>query len=338
MRALAALAVANAVFVVCCCCCRWCSRWLAKRPARGRRPGAASITPTRPPGALSEDVPIPGWCGRCYGGPCASIALAVALLRWDPDDQEILWQAGHIRHPRPAAASRRHRCQQVWTVLTEALAAHGYRVWPAAAPGAGRAARRRGGHDRHRPRAPVVLLDLADLARYGPCQAGGRQVDRLDLCSATPAIARRWPHRRGSRCSRHSSTWATSLIGLLLPPCGCSEPWVVTTSSNPHHRGKVSRSTRSPGGIRWSAYAQTKLANLLFMASWAAGRQPGMPLVWWAVIRLCGHPSSDRAAQGGWATRSSPASEAWPWPSATGPQREMTQPSPAAVSCAAIRN
>jgi ABC-2 type transport system permease protein len=89
MRALVALAVANAVFIVLLLLSGMVFP-LDKLPS-GLRSGARALPSTAlaeaARGALSEDAPVPGrvWPVLIVWA-VASIALAVALFRWEPDD------------------------------------------------------------------------------------------------------------------------------------------------------------------------------------------------------------------------------------------------------------
>jgi ABC-2 type transport system permease protein len=89
MRALVALAVANAVFVVLLLLSGMVFP-LAELPS-GLRSAARALPSTAlaeaARGALSEDAPVPGrvWPVLVVWA-VAAIALAVALFRWEPDD------------------------------------------------------------------------------------------------------------------------------------------------------------------------------------------------------------------------------------------------------------
>jgi NAD(P)-dependent dehydrogenase (short-subunit alcohol dehydrogenase family) len=117
----------------------------------------------------------------------------------------------------------------------------------------------------------TVALDLADLASVAACaEAVGRSTDRLDVLmnnAGVMAIPRRetadgFEAQFGTNHLGHFALTAQLLPLLLQAPA----PRVVTTSSQVHRAGKM-RWDDVNGNRRyrkWSAYAQSKLANLLF--------------------------------------------------------------------------
>ncbi len=155
----------------------------------------------------------------------------------------------------------------------EALAAKGARVLLGCRNAGGAATaldqvRRRGGAG---DQAEVVTLDLADLAsvRSAADDVAGR-VDRLDLL-VNNAGAMALPQRRTADGfevqfgTNHLGHFA--FTGLVLPLLLDAEAArVVTVSSTAHKIGKLRWDDLmfERGYRRWSAYGQSKLANLLF--------------------------------------------------------------------------
>jgi protochlorophyllide reductase len=122
------------------------------------------------------------------------------------------------------------------------------------------------------PAPVVVTLDLADLAsvRKAATEVDGA-VDRLDVLMnnaglMAPPLSRTADGFEVQFGTNHLGHFA--LTGLLLPALRrATAPRVVTTSSGAHRMGRnrwddpnYERSTYR----RWPAYAQSKLANLLF--------------------------------------------------------------------------
>jgi NAD(P)-dependent dehydrogenase (short-subunit alcohol dehydrogenase family) len=121
------------------------------------------------------------------------------------------------------------------------------------------------------PAPEVVALDLADLASVRACaEKVAGTVDRLDVLMNNAGVMAVPLSRTADGFEMQFGTnhlGHFALTGLLLPVLRRAEaPRVVTTSSNVHRAGRINwddlaaeRSYR-----RWPAYAQTKLANLLF--------------------------------------------------------------------------
>ncbi len=121
--------------------------------------------------------------------------------------------------------------------------------------------------------APVVVpLDLADLAsvRAAASEVDGL-VDRLDVLMNNAGVMATPPARTADGFEMQFGTnhlGHFALTGLLLPVLGrATAPRVVTTSSNGHKLGRVDFDDLHSDRKRyakWRAYAQSKLANLLF--------------------------------------------------------------------------
>lgn len=117
----------------------------------------------------------------------------------------------------------------------------------------------------------VVPLDLADLDSVRACaKEVAERVDQLDVLMNNAGVMA-IPLRRTAQGfeaqfgTNHLGHFA--LTGLLLEPLlAAPAPRVVTTSSFMHHGGKMHwGDLQSERGYRtWSAYSQSKLANLLF--------------------------------------------------------------------------
>ena len=118
----------------------------------------------------------------------------------------------------------------------------------------------------------VVSLDLADLASIETAaEAVAARIDRLDVLMNNAGVMA-IPRQRTTDGfemqfgTNHLGHFA--LTGRLLPLLLAAEqPRVVTTSSQAHRIGRMRwndphRRTRY---LRWPAYGQAKLANLLFM-------------------------------------------------------------------------
>ncbi len=134
--------------------------------------------------------------------------------------------------------------------------------------------------------AELVELDLADLAavRTAAAALAGR-VERLDLLVNNAGVMA--PPRRESAdgfelqlATNHLGHFALT-AGLLGPLRAAPEPRVVTLTSGAHRVGSIDFDDlqREHGYFRWTAYGQSKLANLLFaleLQRRAAGA--GLPL------------------------------------------------------------
>jgi NAD(P)-dependent dehydrogenase (short-subunit alcohol dehydrogenase family) len=122
------------------------------------------------------------------------------------------------------------------------------------------------------PAPELVALDLADLAsvREAASEVAGT-VDRLDVLVNNAGVMA-MPLRRTvdgfelQFATNHLGHFA--LTGLLLPVLlGSAAPRVVTVSSNMHRVGRNDWSDPNwehRRYLKWQAYGQTKLANLLF--------------------------------------------------------------------------
>ncbi len=153
----------------------------------------------------------------------------------------------------------------------EALAAHGAEVLlacrnPQRGSDALARVRERGGAG-----AELVALDLADLAsvRATAAEVAGR-VERLDLLVNNAGVMA--PPRRESAdgfelqlATNHLGHFALT-AGLLGPLLAAAEPRVVTLTSGAHRIGSIDFDDlqRRHRYMRWMAYGQSKLANLLF--------------------------------------------------------------------------
>jgi NAD(P)-dependent dehydrogenase (short-subunit alcohol dehydrogenase family) len=124
------------------------------------------------------------------------------------------------------------------------------------------------------PDPEVVALDLADLAsvRAAAAAVAGR-VDRLDVLIDNAGImavplTRTADGFESQFGTNHLGHFA--LTGLLLPTLlAAPAPRVVVVSSNMHRGAHVrwdDPNYEAGGYRRWSAYGQSKLANLLFVA------------------------------------------------------------------------
>jgi NAD(P)-dependent dehydrogenase (short-subunit alcohol dehydrogenase family) len=164
----------------------------------------------------------------------------------------------------------------------EALAARGARVLMACRdPAKAAEAREQVAAAARGPAPEVVELDLADLASVRACAGKvAATVDRLDVLMNNAGVMA-VPFSRTADGfelqlgTNHLGHFA--LTGLLLPVLRQARaPRVVTTSSNVHRAGRINWDDLVPPGPaagtpagergyrRWPAYAQSKLANLLF--------------------------------------------------------------------------
>ncbi|HZM41766.1 MAG TPA: oxidoreductase [Acidimicrobiales bacterium] len=157
----------------------------------------------------------------------------------------------------------------------QALAAHGARVLLGCRnPERAEAARAEVAAVATGPEPQVVPLDLADLAAVRvAAERVAAGVDRLDLLLNNaglmgPPLGRTADGFEMQFGVNHLGHFA--LTGLLLPTLlAAPAPRVVTTSSNLHHRGKLrwdDPNYEAGRYSRWAAYAQSKLANLLFVS------------------------------------------------------------------------
>jgi NAD(P)-dependent dehydrogenase (short-subunit alcohol dehydrogenase family) len=125
-------------------------------------------------------------------------------------------------------------------------------------------------------RLDVRRLDLADLASVrsfaAPFRAGGERLDLLINNAGVMAIPRRTTAQGFELQFATNHLGHFALTGLVLPALVAGAvrggpARVVTVSSTLHRRGRLRRDdlmgerSYSP----WSAYGQSKLANLLFM-------------------------------------------------------------------------
>jgi NAD(P)-dependent dehydrogenase (short-subunit alcohol dehydrogenase family) len=145
--------------------------------------------------------------------------------------------------------------------------------------------------------AELVPLDLASLASV---RAAAEQVDPLDLLIANAgvmAVPRRLTEDGFELQLGTNHLGHFALTGLLLPKLTGR---VVVVSSDAHRMGRMRfddlMGERSYG--RWSAYGQSKLANLLFARELAGGRRR-----WSSLPRIPGTPR--RTCSAGRATRCS---------------------------------
>ena len=156
----------------------------------------------------------------------------------------------------------------------QALAAHGARVLLGCRnPERAEAARAEVAAGATGPDPAVVPIDLADLASVrAAAERVAGEVDRLDVLVnnagvMAPPLTRTADGFEMQLGTNHLGHFA--LTGLLLPTVlAAPEPRVVTTSSNLHHRGKMrwdDPNYEAGRYSRWGAYAQSKLANLLFV-------------------------------------------------------------------------
>ena len=119
------------------------------------------------------------------------------------------------------------------------------------------------------PRVDVRALDLADLASvHAFAEAQSSPVDLLVNNAGVMGIPRSATPRTASRCSSAPTTSATSRSPACCMPqlLKTAEPRVVTLSSTAHKFGRMSFDDLQGERryFRWSAYGQSKLANLLF--------------------------------------------------------------------------
>jgi NAD(P)-dependent dehydrogenase (short-subunit alcohol dehydrogenase family) len=122
------------------------------------------------------------------------------------------------------------------------------------------------------PEARVVALDLASLDSVAACaEAVDGSVERLDVLVNNAGVMA-LPLRRTADGfemqfgTNHLGHFA--LTGRLLPTLlRAAEPLVVNVSSNAHKLGRMrwdELNWERGRYLKWPAYAQTKLANLLF--------------------------------------------------------------------------
>ncbi len=127
------------------------------------------------------------------------------------------------------------------------------------------------------PPPEVVALDLSDLDAVAECAAKVQaSVDRLDVLVNNAGVAA-LPLRRTPQ--GHEMQFGTNHLGhfaftgRLLPVLLRSErPRVVTVSSQGHRPGRIrwdDPDWRSGRYMKWPAYFQSKLANLLFTSELA---------------------------------------------------------------------
>jgi NAD(P)-dependent dehydrogenase (short-subunit alcohol dehydrogenase family) len=122
------------------------------------------------------------------------------------------------------------------------------------------------------PEPVVVALDLADLASVHKAAADiDGQVERLDVLMNNAGVMALPLSRTADGFERQFGTnhlGHFALTGLLLPALQRAEaPRVVTTSSNVHRQGRNrwdDPNYEATAYSRTGAYAQSKLANLLF--------------------------------------------------------------------------
>jgi NAD(P)-dependent dehydrogenase (short-subunit alcohol dehydrogenase family) len=144
------------------------------------------------------------------------------------------------------------------------------------------------------PEPRVVRLDLADLASVrSAADRVASEVEGLDLLLNNAGVMAQPLSRTSDGFEMQFGTnhlGHFALTGLLLPTLlAAPEPRVVTTSSNLHHRGKLrwdDPNWESGRYSRWGAYAQSKLANLLFARE--LGRRAGEAGT--ALVSAAGHP------------------------------------------------
>ncbi|HEY4914625.1 MAG TPA: oxidoreductase [Candidatus Dormibacteraeota bacterium] len=139
----------------------------------------------------------------------------------------------------------------------------------------------------------AAQLDLADLASVrgfaDRIRTGNRHIDLLINNAGVMAA----PYRRTADGfelqlgTNHLGHFA--LTGLLLPLLhGRPDARVVTVSSNNHKGGRIRFDDLQGGGrySRWGAYAQSKLANLLFAFELDRRLKAGG----WRLISVAAHP------------------------------------------------
>ena len=122
------------------------------------------------------------------------------------------------------------------------------------------------------PAPEVRALDLQSLASVRECAAGlADELESLDVLMNNAGVMAvpRTPTEDGFESqlgTNHLGHYA--LTGLLLPTLlAAAEPRVVTVSSNAHNMGRMDFDDlffERRRYSRWRAYAQSKLANLLF--------------------------------------------------------------------------
>jgi protochlorophyllide reductase len=171
----------------------------------------------------------------------------------------------------------------------EALASRGARMLLGCRdPGRGEAARSAVAATATGPAPELVPLDLADLASVrDAADAVAQAVDRLDVLVNNAGVMA-LPLRRTvdgfelQFATNHLGHYA--LTGLLLPDLLRAEgSRVVTVSSNAHRMGRNDWSDPNwerRRYLKWPAYGQSKLANLLFTRELARrAREAGSSLV-----------------------------------------------------------
>jgi NAD(P)-dependent dehydrogenase (short-subunit alcohol dehydrogenase family) len=138
------------------------------------------------------------------------------------------------------------------------------------------------------PAPELVLLDLADLGSVrDAAQSVADAVERLDVLVNNAGVMA-MPLRRTADgfelqfATNHLGHYA--LTGLLLPVLlRAKAPRVVTVSSNGHRMGRNDWSDPNwerRRYVKWLAYGQSKLANLLFTRELARrAHEAGSPLV-----------------------------------------------------------
>ena len=119
----------------------------------------------------------------------------------------------------------------------------------------------------------LVSLDLADLDSVSACASSLSSLDRLDLLVNNAGVMA-LPLRRTPQ--GHEMQFGTNHLGhfaltgrLLGKLRAAASPRVVTVASQGHRMGKIrwdDPDWRNGRYMKWLAYGQTKLANLLFTA------------------------------------------------------------------------
>jgi NAD(P)-dependent dehydrogenase (short-subunit alcohol dehydrogenase family) len=144
--------------------------------------------------------------------------------------------------------------------------------------------------------AEVVVLDLADLDSVGKCATDVmRQIERLDILAMNAGVMDMPRSTTVDGFEIHLGTnhlghfaFAAQVAPLLLAP---PETRVVVTSSLMHHAGRLRWNDPNWTGRAYSAslaYAQSKLANLLFMRELDRRARAGGS----ALLSVAGHPGS----------------------------------------------
>jgi NAD(P)-dependent dehydrogenase (short-subunit alcohol dehydrogenase family) len=116
----------------------------------------------------------------------------------------------------------------------------------------------------------VRALDLADLDSVRAF-AGALDLDKIDLLvnnAGVMALPRQHTAQGFERQLGTNHLGHYALTGLLMPKLlKADHPRVVTVSSNAHKMGRVNFDNLNGDSryFRWTAYSQSKLANLLFM-------------------------------------------------------------------------